>query len=73
MICITYFIFILAQINSLAANSNGSLLCTASADKSIKVFDVINFDMINMIKLEYVPHCAEWVHSPGDAISTVAV
>lgn len=29
--------------------------------------------MINMIKLDFVPLCAEWVYSAGDAISAVAV
>ena len=34
-------------------NFNGTLLCTISLDKSLKIFDVINFDMINMIRLDY--------------------
>ncbi|XP_053697804.1 peptidylprolyl isomerase domain and WD repeat-containing protein 1 [Sabethes cyaneus] len=63
----------LAPINALATNSTGSYLCTASVDKNIKVFDVINFDMINMLKLEYVPYRAEWIHNTGDAISYLAV
>lgn len=29
--------------------------------------------MINMIKLDFVPLCIEWVYSAGDAISAVAV
>ena len=29
--------------------------------------------MINMIKLDFIPLCAEWVYSAGDAISAVAV
>lgn len=63
----------LGPITDLAANVNGSYMCTASADKSIKIFDIINFDMINMIKLDYVPLCAEWIHSSGDAIFSLAV
>lgn len=42
-------------------------------DKTVKVFDVINFDMINMIKLDFVPNCTEWITSPGDAINGIAV
>jgi hypothetical protein len=30
-------------------------------------------DMINMMKLEYVPFCCEWIHCPGDAIAALAV
>lgn len=63
----------LEPINALAANPNGTYLATASSDKSMKVFDVINFDMINMIKLDYTPMCAEWIHSAGDAIASIAV
>ncbi|XP_055546746.1 peptidylprolyl isomerase domain and WD repeat-containing protein 1 [Wyeomyia smithii] len=63
----------LAPINALAANSNGSYLCTASEDKNVKVFDVVNFDMINMLKLDYVPYRAEWIHNTGDAIAYLAV
>lgn len=29
--------------------------------------------MINMIQLDFVPLCTEWVYSAGDAISAVAV
>ncbi|KAJ6632608.1 Peptidylprolyl isomerase domain and WD repeat-containing protein 1 [Pseudolycoriella hygida] len=63
----------LLPINALSVNSNGTYMATASADKTMKVFDVINFDMINMIKLDYVPMCAEWIHSAGDAIASIAV
>ncbi|XP_053677501.1 peptidylprolyl isomerase domain and WD repeat-containing protein 1 [Anopheles nili] len=63
----------LAPICYLAANCSGTYLCTASVDKSIKVFDVINFDMINMLKLEYVPYRVEWIHRMGDVISYLAV
>lgn len=70
---INFFPPILEPIHALAVNPNGTYLATASADKSMKVFDVINFDMINMIKLDYVPMCAEWTHSAGDAIASIAV
>lgn len=52
---------------------NGTFLCTGSIDKSLKIFDVINFDMINMIKLNFLPLCVEWIHVPNDAISVLAV
>ncbi|XP_059057600.1 peptidylprolyl isomerase domain and WD repeat-containing protein 1 [Achroia grisella] len=63
----------LTTISHVSANSTGTLLCTASTEKAIKVFDVINFDMINMISIEFEPYCTEWVHSAGDPISALAV
>lgn len=48
-------------------------MCSASMDKSLKIFDVINFDMINMMRLDYIPGTVEWIHGPGDAIHTLAV
>ncbi|XP_050432168.1 peptidylprolyl isomerase domain and WD repeat-containing protein 1 [Adelges cooleyi] len=63
----------LTPIIDLTDNYNGTLMCTISSDQSIKVFDVINFDMINIIKLDYVPLSACWVHAKGDPIHTVAV
>lgn len=34
--------------------------------------DIIT-DMINMMKLNFLPQCAEWVHSLGDAIPALAM
>lgn len=63
----------LAPISHVATNSTGTLLCTASTEKTVKVFDVVNFDMINMISIEFEPYCTEWVHSAGDPISAIAI
>ncbi|KAK7868771.1 hypothetical protein R5R35_003621 [Gryllus longicercus] len=63
----------LGPIQELTTNYNGTFLCSVSSDKSLKVFDVVNFDMINMMRLDYVPLCAEWVHCPGDPIPALAI
>jgi peptidylprolyl isomerase domain and WD repeat-containing protein 1 len=34
---------------------NKQMLATCGSDKYIKIFDILNFDMINMLKLEYLP------------------
>lgn len=54
-------------------NFNGTLLCTISLDKSLKVFDIINFDMINMIKLDFVPFACSFIHADRDPIATICV
>ncbi|XP_066249842.1 peptidylprolyl isomerase domain and WD repeat-containing protein 1 [Euwallacea similis] len=63
----------LGPITKIAANCAGSLMCSASLDKALKIFDVINFDMINIFKLDYVPATVEWIHGSGDAVHTMAV
>ncbi|CAG2101789.1 unnamed protein product [Medioppia subpectinata] len=63
----------LGPINDLCVNSTGVLLASVSNDKTMKVFDVINFDMINMIRMDYRPHSAQWCHSAGDPIPAIAV
>ncbi|XP_055342892.1 peptidylprolyl isomerase domain and WD repeat-containing protein 1-like [Paramacrobiotus metropolitanus] len=63
----------MGNIQFISVNTTGTLLATISSDKSMKVFDVINFDMINMMKLGYTPLTCEWIHAPGEPVSTVAV
>nr|XP_002736396.1 PREDICTED: peptidylprolyl isomerase domain and WD repeat-containing protein 1-like [Saccoglossus kowalevskii] len=62
----------LGCIECICVSSDGLLLCTVADDKSVKVFDVINFDMINMMKLPYVASCCEWIYSSGDPIPALA-
>jgi len=63
----------LSAISHLAVNCTGSLLATVSVDKAVKVFDVINFDMINILKLDYTPSTAAWIHRAGDAVNELAI
>eukprot|EP00775_Hariotina_reticulata_P004271 gene4271-4523_t len=41
--------------------------------KKRKVFDVLGFDMIMMMKLPYTPGVAEWIYKKGDAASKLAI
>lgn len=51
-------------IEDIAVTSSGSELASISRkDKSVKIFDVVNFDMINMFSLKFEPKCVEWVDS----------
>ncbi|XP_076800804.1 peptidylprolyl isomerase domain and WD repeat-containing protein 1-like [Clavelina lepadiformis] len=63
----------LAPITSMAVSYNGELMCSVSSDEALKVFDVINFDMINMLKLGFKPSICEWVFSSGDRKALVSV
>jgi peptidylprolyl isomerase domain and WD repeat-containing protein 1 len=44
-----------------SASHDGSLCVSISRDRTVKVFDVVGFDMILMMKLPYTPGVAEWV------------
>ncbi|KAL9951874.1 hypothetical protein ACROYT_G044613 [Oculina patagonica] len=59
-------------IHCIAASADGQVLCSTAEDKSLKVFDVVNFDMINMLRLDYVPGQCEWIFPPGAAVAAVA-
>ncbi|XP_005997502.1 peptidylprolyl isomerase domain and WD repeat-containing protein 1 [Latimeria chalumnae] len=62
----------LGLIESIAVSAEGALLCSVGDDQAMKIFDVVNFDMINMLKLGFLPGQCGWIYSPGDAISAVA-
>lgn len=63
----------LAPITGMCDNFDGTLLCTISADKSLKIFDVVNFDMINMLKLSYVPSHCSFIHCDKDPIKALCI
>ncbi|EIN12739.1 peptidyl-prolyl cis-trans isomerase [Punctularia strigosozonata HHB-11173 SS5] len=63
----------LTQIVAVSASVDGQLFASAADDGSVKVFDVGNFDMINMINLPYIPHACCWVHRRGQAQGLLAV
>ncbi|VDK61242.1 unnamed protein product [Anisakis simplex] len=58
----------------IAINHNGTLMVTVcTQDKSMKIFDVPNFDMINMFKLDFAPKVAAWIHQGNDVMQALAV
>ncbi|KAJ8305534.1 hypothetical protein KUTeg_016079 [Tegillarca granosa] len=63
----------LGNIQDMSVSGNGELCCTISDDKSAKVFDVVNFDMINMMKLDFIPQTSAWIHNSGDPIAAMAI
>jgi len=63
----------LAIILGISVSSDGAYFSTISADGTAKIFDVINFDMINMLELKYTPRACVWVHRRGSADLLLAV
>ncbi|KAH9448113.1 hypothetical protein Pst134EB_022100 [Puccinia striiformis f. sp. tritici] len=66
----------LSPIISVSASVDGMMYTSVSAEGeggSIKIFDVKNFDMINMFKINFVPKACCWVHDLGQAATILAV
>ncbi|KAJ7644158.1 hypothetical protein FB45DRAFT_289732 [Roridomyces roridus] len=63
----------LTPVTAVSGSADGQLFATVSEDGTAKVFDVVNFDMINIIKLGFTPHSCCWVHRRGQAQGLLAV
>eukprot|EP00798_Chlamydomonas_sp_ICE-L_P002193 gene2193-33747_t len=60
-------------VDGLAASWDGTLCVSISRDKSVKVYDVLNFDMIVMLKLGFIPGCAEWIFKTDEAQARLTI
>ncbi|KAG4978586.1 hypothetical protein JHK86_038060 [Glycine max] len=63
----------LGPIEGLAVSIDGLLCCTISNDRSVKIYDVVNFDMMVMIRLPYIPGAVDWVYKQGDVKARLAI
>ncbi|KZT37832.1 hypothetical protein SISSUDRAFT_987108 [Sistotremastrum suecicum HHB10207 ss-3] len=63
----------LAPIVAVAASSDGLLFASVAEDGQAKVFDVVNFDMISILKLGFTPLACCWVQKRGEARGLLAV
>ncbi|KAJ6798467.1 putative peptidyl-prolyl cis-trans isomerase CYP71 [Iris pallida] len=63
----------LGPIEGLAVSVDGLLCCTISNDHSVKIYDVVNYDMMYMMRLPYIPGSVEWVYKQGDVKAKLAI
>lgn len=61
------------EIKSIAVSQDGRSLATAGADETIKIFDVLTFDLLSMLSLGYTPRCICWAHQKGASFPLLAV
>ncbi|OTA54274.1 hypothetical protein K449DRAFT_417049 [Hypoxylon sp. EC38] len=61
------------EVHSVSASQDGRSFATAGADKTIKIFDVITFDLLAMLHLDYAPKSVCWVHKLGASLPLLAV
>ncbi|KAH7376277.1 peptidyl-prolyl cis-trans isomerase cyp15 [Plectosphaerella cucumerina] len=61
------------EVRSVAVSRDGRSFATAGADDSLKIFDVITFDLLAMLNLGFTPRCLCWVHRKGASLPLLAV
>ncbi|KAJ3207647.1 AAA ATPase midasin, partial [Entophlyctis luteolus] len=62
----------LGPVVAISVSHDGALFASAGADRAIKVFDVVNFDMINILKLDFLPRSICWCSKKGDPRALLA-
>ena len=64
----------LSKITGCSLSSNETRLATVSGpDQSVKIFDVVNFDLMHMVKLKFVPDCCEFIQKKSSFSAVLAV
>ncbi|KAF1998098.1 peptidyl-prolyl cis-trans isomeras-like protein [Amniculicola lignicola CBS 123094] len=61
------------EIRSVSVSADGRSFATAGSDNSVKIFDVVTFDLLVMLNLDYTPNAVCWVHGGGTSIPQLAV
>ncbi|KEY65585.1 hypothetical protein S7711_09245 [Stachybotrys chartarum IBT 7711] len=61
------------EIKSVSVSRDGRSFATAGADNTVKIFDVITFDLLFMLSPKYTPKCVCWVHRKGASLPVLAV
>ncbi|KAI9850567.1 MAG: hypothetical protein M1838_005417 [Thelocarpon superellum] len=61
------------EITSVSVSADGRSFASAGADKTLKIFDVITFDLLSMISLDHTPKTLCWVHRRGASTPLLAV
>lgn len=55
----------LSMINSVSVSADGLHLCTVGKDSWLKIFDIVNDDLVHMLQLPYVGLSCEFVYQRG--------
>ncbi|KAF3898707.1 Peptidyl-prolyl cis-trans isomerase cyp15 [Trichophyton interdigitale] len=63
----------MGEIKGVSVTSDGRSFATIGGDKTMKVFDVITFDLLTVLNLEFIPSCVCWVHQRGASLPLLAV
>lgn len=61
------------EVRSVSVSQDGRSFATAGVDNSLKIFDVITFDLLANIPLGFAPRFVCWVHRKGASLPLLAV
>ncbi|KAL3963945.1 hypothetical protein ACCO45_000949 [Purpureocillium lilacinum] len=61
------------EITSVSVSRDGRSFATVGTDDSIKIFDVVTFDLLSMLNLKFTPKAVCWVHQKGASFPQLAV
>ena len=61
------------EIKSVSVSADGRSFATCGADNTVKIFDVVTFDLLALLSCDYAPKAVCWVHGRGASFPQVAV
>ncbi|KAL2209851.1 hypothetical protein CC79DRAFT_462740 [Sarocladium strictum] len=61
------------EIKAVSVSQDGRSFATAGVDDTVKIFDVVTFDLLSMLPLSFTPKCLQWVHKKGASLPVLAV
>ena len=60
-------------VTSVSVSADGQSFASAGTDKSVKIFDVVTFDLVAKLAFERQPICVCWVHGRSATLPLLAV
>jgi peptidylprolyl isomerase domain and WD repeat-containing protein 1 len=61
------------EILSVSASADGRSFATTGSDNTVKIFDVVTYDLLSMLNLDFIPKAVCWVHGHGSSFPLLAV
>lgn len=61
------------EIRSVSVSCDGRSYASSGIDGTVKIFDVVTFDLLAMLTVEGGPGCVCWVHGKGASLPLLAV
>lgn len=63
----------LKPITDICISPDGALCGTVADDKTLKVFDIVGYDLMVFLPLPFTPQCAEWIFKTTHSQAKIAI